>query len=51
MPRDMRLTFPRLELRAAVEKMILWDPARIILAHGRWYDRNGARRACRWLLD
>jgi hypothetical protein len=32
--------------------MIGWDPARIILAHGRWYERGGAdelRRAFRWL--
>ena len=54
MPRDMRLTYrSRLaELRAAVDTMIDWDPARIILAHGRWYERNGAdelRRAFRWL--
>lgn len=56
MPRDMRLTFRRQnpQLRAAVEKMISWHPERIILAHGRWYDRDGAgelRRAFRWLLD
>jgi hypothetical protein len=55
MPRDMRLTFRAraAELRAAVELMIGWDPARIILAHGRWYERDGAdelRRAFRWLL-
>lgn len=56
MPRDMRLTFAKQkpQLRAAVEKMISWDPERIILAHGRWYQKNGAdelRRAFRWLLD
>jgi hypothetical protein len=55
MPRDMRLTFRAraAELRAAVELMIGWDPARIILAHGRWYERDGAdelRRAFRWIL-
>jgi hypothetical protein len=55
MPRDMRLTFSnrKLRLRAAVETMIAWDPERIILAHGRWYEENGAaelRRAFRWLL-
>jgi hypothetical protein len=55
MPRDMRLTFRRSRpaLRAAVERMIAWDPARIVLAHGRWYDRDGAaelRRAFAWLL-
>ena len=40
-------------VRPAVEKMIGWDPERIILAHGRWYDRDGAtevRRAFSWLL-
>ncbi|MPZ36805.1 MAG: DUF4336 domain-containing protein [Rhizobiales bacterium] len=56
MPRDMRLTFGRHrdELRAAVETMIGWNPERVILAHGRWYETNGAqelRRAFRWLLD
>jgi hypothetical protein len=56
MPRDMRLTYaPRKpQLKAAVETMIGWNPDRIMLAHGRWYDRNGARelrRAFRWLLD
>jgi hypothetical protein len=52
-PRDMRLTFPRAELRRAVETMIAWQPRRVILAHGRWYDRDGAaelRRAFRWLF-
>ena len=55
MPRDMRLTFRnrRPQLRAAVERMIGWNPERIILAHGRWYDANGTaelRRAFDWLL-
>jgi len=55
MPRDMRMTFSRnrQELRAAVEKMIEWNPARIILAHGRWYESDGVqelRRAFAWLL-
>ncbi|WP_114952298.1 DUF4336 domain-containing protein [Sphingosinicella terrae] len=54
MPRDMRLTFVgrKAELRAAVDRMIGWDPERIILAHGRWYDRNGRdelERAFDWL--
>lgn len=56
MPRDMRLTYRKQkpQLRAAVQKMIAWDPERIILAHGRWYPSNGTaelRRAFRWLLD
>lgn len=56
MPRDMRLTFSkqRQQLKAAIETMIGWNPERVILAHGRWYERDGApelRRAFRWLLD
>jgi hypothetical protein len=52
-PRDMRLTFDKIELRAAVETMIDWQPERVIVAHGRWFETNGAdelRRAFRWLL-
>jgi hypothetical protein len=56
MPRDMRYTFRRQKrkLRAAVERMLAWQPERIILAHGRWYEKDGTeelRRAFRWLLD
>lgn len=55
MPRDMRASFSgrRAELRKAVQTMIDWAPERVILAHGRWYARDGAaelRRAFRWLL-
>lgn len=55
MSRDMRLTYSRQkpQLKAAIEKMIAWNPERIVLAHGRWYRRNGAdelRRAFRWIL-
>lgn len=52
MPRDMRLTFDRSVLKVAVERMLAWDPERIVIAHGRWFDRDGAaelRRAFRWL--
>ena len=54
-PIDMQLSFYRWRepLRAAVEKMIAWKPQRIILAHGRWYDKNAEaelRRAFRWVL-
>jgi hypothetical protein len=54
MPRDMRMTFSKhkQQLRAAVAKMIEWNPQRVILAHGRWYERDGAKelqRAFRWL--
>lgn len=54
MPRDMRMTYPRDELREAVERMLAWDPERVILAHGAWFEQDGAarlRRAFRWLLD
>ncbi len=54
MPRDMRLTYRGqiAELRSAVDMMLAWDPERIILAHGKWYERGGGdelRRAFRWL--
>ncbi len=52
-PRDMRVSFrrQRTELQAAVKQMIDWNPDRVILAHGKWYDSDGAkelRRAFRW---
>lgn len=54
-PYDMQLSFWRHRgaVRAAVRTMIGWQPERIILAHGRCYDRNGVeelRRAFRWVL-
>jgi hypothetical protein len=56
MPRDMRFAFRghRDGLKRAVERMLAWDPERIILAHGRWYERDGAaelKRAFHWLLE
>jgi len=54
MPRDMRLTFDRSVLKMAVEQMLAWQPERIVIAHGRWFARDGIaelRRAFRWLLD
>src|SRR3546814_17317981 len=55
MPRDMRRTFVRQrpQLKAAVERILAWEPERIVLAHGRWYEHDGAaelRRAFGWLL-
>ncbi|MBN8965431.1 MAG: DUF4336 domain-containing protein [Rhizobiales bacterium] len=53
MPRDMRLTFPKPALKAAVEIMIGWRPERIVIAHGHWYETNGTeelRRAFHWLI-
>lgn len=55
MPRDMAMTFRggRDRLREGVERMIGWAPERVILAHGRWFDRNGTdelRRAFGFVL-
>lgn len=54
-PLDMRWSFRagRERARVAVRAMLDWHPDRVILAHGRWYDRDGEaelRRAFRWLL-
>jgi hypothetical protein len=55
MPRDMRLSYKNKQaLREAVETMIGWNPERIVLAHGRWYEQSGAaelKRAFSWLLE
>ncbi len=55
MPLDMAISFQRRKahLRALVRCMIDWQPERVILAHGRWYDRDGTaelRRAFRDVL-
>jgi hypothetical protein len=37
----------------AARKLVGWVPERVIFAHGRWFDRDGAtqlRRALRWLI-
>jgi hypothetical protein len=54
-PIDMRQSFRggRAALREDVERMIGWAPERVILAHGRWYERDGTaelKRAFRWAL-
>lgn len=53
-PIDLRLTFlgRKKDARSAFERMVAWKPERVIMAHGRWYDRDGTgelRRAFRWL--
>jgi hypothetical protein len=43
----------RKALRASVEQLIGWAPERVIVAHGRWFERDGTaelRRAFRWVL-
>lgn len=52
-PRDLRLFGARKPLKRAVETMIAWQPERIVLSHGRWYESDGAaelRRVFGWLL-
>ena len=57
LPRDLRLTFTwrhKRELRAAVQTMLGWNPARILIAHGKWHERDGTaelRQAFGWLLN
>ncbi|MDP6843443.1 MAG: DUF4336 domain-containing protein, partial [Rhodospirillales bacterium] len=54
MPIDLRSTFllRRRQMAGAVRTMISWQPQRIIIAHGRWYETNAVvelKRAFRWL--
>jgi hypothetical protein len=53
-PLDMRWSFVggMTPLRAAVSRILAWEAERVLLAHGRWYDKDGAaelRRAFRWV--
>jgi len=52
-PLDMRLTFrDRATARACLQRIMGWQPRRVILAHGRCYLDNAEaelRRAFRWL--
>lgn len=52
-PADMRATFrSKAKARDVMREVIGWAPDRVILSHGRWYDRDGVaelRRAFRWL--
>lgn len=54
MPLDMRLTYlgHKAEARACIERMLGWQPQRIVLAHGRCFMEHGEaelRRAFAWL--
>ena len=53
-PIDMRMTFAgqKDQARACYKRMLEWQPEKIILAHGKWYEENGTeelKRAFRWL--
>jgi hypothetical protein len=40
------------EARSSLERIVAWEPEKVIIAHGRWYERDGSaqlRRAFRWL--
>ena len=54
MPRDWRASFTdHAAMRASVEKMIAWDPERIVIAHGMPVESGGAdylRDVFKWLL-
>ena len=54
MPVDLRLTFlfGRRAARRSLDRLLAWEPERLILAHGRWYGRGATEelhRAFRWL--
>ncbi|MCP5037900.1 MAG: hypothetical protein GY945_09910 [Rhodobacteraceae bacterium] len=54
-PIDLRQTFRsgKAEARQDIERMIAWNPDRVIMAHGRWYDTNAVaelKRAFRWIV-
>lgn len=54
MPVDLRLSYwgRHRDIFRAVTQMLEWQPERIIVAHGRWYQSNGIaelRRAFRWV--
>ena len=53
-PLDLRMTFwgQKEQARSCLKRMLQWNPEKVILAHGRWYENDGAaelRRAFRWL--
>jgi hypothetical protein len=54
-PLDMALAFlsRSRSLRAGLQRILAWNPERVILAHGRWFPANGAeelRRIFSWAL-
>lgn len=53
-PLDLRMTFlgQKERARKCYKQMVAWHPEKVILAHGRWYDKNGTaelKRAFQWL--
>lgn len=52
-PLELRLSFIfRSDLRKARDKVLAWNPRRVVMAHGRWQDDNGRaflERAFAWI--
>lgn len=53
-PLDLRMTFwgHKEQARSCLKRILQWNPDKVILAHGRWYEHHGTaelRRAFRWL--
>jgi hypothetical protein len=43
----------RAEAARAAARLLAWEPERVVFAHGRWFERDGAaalRRSLAWLL-
>ncbi len=54
-PLDFRLTFigQKAQARQSLARMLAWQPEKMILAHGQWYEKNGTaelKRSFSWLL-
>lgn len=53
-PVDFRLTFTHRKLaRSHLKTMIGWNPEKIVIAHGKWFEKDGIgelKRAFKWLL-
>jgi hypothetical protein len=50
----VRMTFwgQKKQARSCLKRILQWNPEKVILAHGRWYENNGTAellRAFRWL--
>ena len=46
---DLRMTFWRQKEQSlrCLERMLQWNPEKVIFAHGRWYEKDGTAELCR----
>lgn len=53
MPRDIAASFRRDpdHLHKLIDTMIRWDPLRIVISHGRWFEENGRSELLRVFRD